>query len=82
MQHAFQEKIIPASERDYQHELELAADFQQSVLPEIVDVDYLDIDLIYKPYGSIEWRNDAKKLTALITYYVLLIIIVSWFVKR
>ncbi len=53
MQHAFQEKIIPASERDYQHELELAADFQQSVLPEIVDVDYLDIDLIYKPYDFV-----------------------------
>jgi hypothetical protein len=51
-------------------------------LPEIVDVDYLNIDLIYKPYGSTEWRNDAKKLKALITYYVLLIIIVSWFVKR
>lgn len=48
-----QEKIISAPERNYQHELELAADFQQSVLPEIVDVDYLDIDLIYKPYDSV-----------------------------
>jgi phosphoserine phosphatase RsbU/P len=40
-------------EKTYQNELKLAADFQQTVLPEIIDVDYLDIDLIYKPYDSV-----------------------------
>jgi sigma-B regulation protein RsbU (phosphoserine phosphatase) len=53
MQQASQEKTISHSERDYQYELKLAADFQQSVLPEIVDVDYLEIDLIYKPYDAV-----------------------------
>lgn len=53
MQQAFQQKVASIPERDYQYDLALAADFQQSVLPEVVDVDYLDIDLIYKPYDSV-----------------------------
>ena len=53
MRQASLEKIISVPERDYQYELKLAADFQQSVLPQIVDVDYLDIDLIYKPYDAV-----------------------------
>ncbi len=53
MQAALQQNPVSTPERDYQYELELAADFQQSVLPEIVDVDYLDIGLIYKPYDSV-----------------------------
>lgn len=36
-------------EKAYQNDLKLAADFQKTVLPEIVDVDYLDIVLMYKP---------------------------------
>ena len=53
MQAALQQNPVSTPERDYQYELELAADFQQSVLPEIVDVDYLDIGLIYKPYDAV-----------------------------
>jgi sigma-B regulation protein RsbU (phosphoserine phosphatase) len=53
MQQAIQQNIISTPERDYQYDLELAADFQQSVLPKIVDVDYLDIGLMYKPYDSV-----------------------------
>jgi phosphoserine phosphatase RsbU/P len=37
----------------FQNDLKLAADFQKTVLPEIVDVDYLDIALIYKPYDVV-----------------------------
>jgi len=48
-----QQNIWPNAEKSYQHELKLAADFQQTVLPEIVDVDYLDIALIYKPYDAV-----------------------------
>lgn len=53
MQQILKAEKMLASVTDYQHELQLAADFQQSVLPEIVDVDYLDIDLIYQPYDSV-----------------------------
>lgn len=37
----------------FQNDLKLAADFQQAVLPKIIDVDYLDIALIYKPYDAV-----------------------------
>lgn len=44
---------VPPKEPSYQNELMLAADFQRAVLPKIIDVDYLDISLIYKPYDSV-----------------------------
>jgi phosphoserine phosphatase RsbU/P len=44
---------IPSKEQDYQNDLKLAADFQRAVLPKIIDVDYLDVSLIYKPYDSV-----------------------------
>ena len=40
-------------EPSYQNDLLLAADFQRAVLPQIIDVDYLDVNLIYKPYDSV-----------------------------
>lgn len=40
-------------EHAYQNDLMLAADFQRAVLPKIIDVDYLDIALMYKPYDSV-----------------------------
>ncbi len=48
-----QENNYSAEEKTYQNDLKLAADFQKAVLPEIVDVDYLDISLIYKPYDVV-----------------------------
>jgi phosphoserine phosphatase RsbU/P len=55
MQHALQQPLnyISPAEQDFQNELMLAADFQQTVLPEIIDVDYLDISLMYKPYDLV-----------------------------
>ena len=37
----------------YQNDLLLAADFQQAVLPEVINVDYLDIALFYQPYDTV-----------------------------
>lgn len=51
MHHAFQNNSV--SERDYHYDLQLAADFQQSVLPQIVNVDYLDMDIVYKPFDVV-----------------------------
>jgi phosphoserine phosphatase RsbU/P len=55
MQHAIQQPLdsISSEEHEFLNELKLAADFQQTVLPEIIDVDYLDISLIYKPYDLV-----------------------------
>lgn len=36
-------------EQNYLHELSMAADFQRTVLPEIIKVDYLDIAIRYEP---------------------------------
>jgi len=44
---------VPSKEEAFQNDLMLAADFQRSVLPKIIDVDYLDIALMYKPYDSV-----------------------------
>ncbi len=44
---------VPTEIISLQNDLKLAADFQQTVLPEIIDVDYLDIALIYKPYDMV-----------------------------
>jgi len=44
--------VLP-KEQSYQNDLMLAADFQRAVLPKIINVDYLDIALIYKPYDSV-----------------------------
>jgi phosphoserine phosphatase RsbU/P len=44
---------LPHEALAFQNDLKLAADFQQAVLPEVVDVDYLDIALMYKPYDSV-----------------------------
>ena len=44
---------VPSKEPSYQNDLMLAADFQRAVLPKIIDVDYLDITLIYKPYDTV-----------------------------
>ncbi len=43
----------PSETLDFKNDLKLAADFQQAVLPKIIDVDYLDIALMYKPYDSV-----------------------------
>jgi len=48
-----QQNVWTAKEQTYQNDLKLAADFQQTVLPEIVEVDYLDIALTYKPYDLV-----------------------------
>ena len=55
MQQALQEFSYPVSpkEQAFQNDLMLAADFQRAVLPKIIDVDYLDIALMYKPYDSV-----------------------------
>jgi len=55
MQQALQQFPYPVSpkEQAFQNDLMLAADFQRAVLPEIIDVDYLDIALMYKPYDSV-----------------------------
>ncbi len=37
----------------YQNDLQLAAEFQRAVLPNIIDVDYLDIALKYEPYDAV-----------------------------
>ncbi|GJM05655.1 MAG: hypothetical protein DHS20C09_16510 [marine bacterium B5-7] len=55
MQQAVQQQshtVLP-KEQSYQNDLMLAADFQRAVLPKIIDVDYLDVNLIYKPYNSV-----------------------------
>ena len=55
MQQAIQQSsysVLP-QEQSYQNDLLLAADFQRAVLPKIIDVDYLDVNLIYKPYDSV-----------------------------
>ena len=55
MQQSFQQNsycVLP-KEQSYQNDLMLAADFQRAVLPKIIDVDYLNIALIYKPYDSV-----------------------------
>jgi len=44
---------ISAEALAFQNDLKLAAEFQQAVLPKIIDIDYLDIALIYKPYDSV-----------------------------
>jgi sigma-B regulation protein RsbU (phosphoserine phosphatase) len=44
---------IPSGTLAFQNDLKLAADFQQTVLPKIIDVDYLDIALMYKPYDMV-----------------------------
>jgi phosphoserine phosphatase RsbU/P len=47
-------KQSPSSEIiAFQNDLKLAAEFQKAVLPEIVDVEYLDISLLYKPYDVV-----------------------------
>ncbi len=55
MQQAIHEVSLPilSETRAFQNDLKLAADFQQTVLPKIVDVDYLDIALMYKPYDMV-----------------------------
>ncbi len=55
MQQALQQFPYPVSpkEQALQNDLQLAADFQRAVLPKIIDVDYLDIALMYKPYDSV-----------------------------
>jgi phosphoserine phosphatase RsbU/P len=55
MQQALQQSSysVPPIESSYKNDLMLAADFQRAVLPKIIDVDYLDISLIYKPYDSV-----------------------------
>ena len=40
-------------EHTYQNDLLLAADFQRAVLPKVINVDYLDIALLYKPYDAV-----------------------------
>lgn len=55
MQQAIQQHsycVLP-KEQSYQNDLLLAADFQRAVLPKIIDVDYLDIALTYKPYDTV-----------------------------
>jgi sigma-B regulation protein RsbU (phosphoserine phosphatase) len=54
-QHAFQQPLdsLSSKEHDFENELKLAADFQQTALPTIIDVDYLDIALIYEPYDLV-----------------------------
>ena len=55
MQQALQQfpYSVSPKEQAFQNDLTLAADFQRAVLPEIIDVDYLDIALMYKPYDSV-----------------------------
>ena len=55
MQHALQQFRYPISPREqaHQNDLMLAADFQRAVLPEIIEVDYLNIALMYKPYDTV-----------------------------
>lgn len=55
MQHSLQSSLnsVSSNEQAFQNELMLAANFQQTVLPKIIDVDYLDIALIYKPYDLV-----------------------------
>lgn len=47
------QNVLSNTEKTYLHDLKLAADFQKTVLPEIVKVDYLDIALLYKPYDTV-----------------------------
>lgn len=51
--HQYNTCSIPPKEQAYQNDLILAADFQRAVLPKIIDVDYLDIALTYKPLDSV-----------------------------
>lgn len=44
---------MSSKEQAFQNDLKLAADFQHAVLPEVIDVDYLDIALMYRPYDSV-----------------------------
>ncbi len=55
MQQALQQttESLSLEEQAFHNELKLAADFQQTVLPEIIDVDYLDISLSYEPYDLV-----------------------------
>ncbi len=55
MQQSFQQHsycVLP-QEQSHQNDLLLAADFQRAVLPKIIDVDYLNIVLIYNPYDTV-----------------------------
>ncbi len=40
-------------QQNYLNELKLAAEFQQAVLPDIVDVDYLDIAIHFDPFNTV-----------------------------
>ncbi|NOG61538.1 MAG: serine/threonine-protein phosphatase [Proteobacteria bacterium] len=53
MDNSPQQNIFSSDEKAYLNDLKLAADFQKTVLPEIVDVDYLDIALMYEPYDVV-----------------------------
>lgn len=55
MQQAHTQISVPGETgiASYQNDLLLAADFQRAVLPDIINVDYLDIALLYKPYDTV-----------------------------
>ncbi len=55
MRQAIHKSLTPSPSENlaFKNDLKLAADFQQAVLPKIIDVDYLDIALMYKPYDSV-----------------------------
>lgn len=55
MQQVLQQPSVSALSKAhaYQNDLLLAADFQRAVLPKIIDVDYLDIALLYEPYDTV-----------------------------